>query len=367
MFSRSVLPHVSAVLLVLLWTLPTLGLLVSSLRTREAIGSSGWWQALTPQEITQMQRIALTPDQRTAGQATGQLLRPQERLLAWGVKAQAPRAFAPDQTISLAPDRSLTIRADGSYLLRAQSALNEPRGPQVFLTTRSAPRLSLQNYAKVIQAEGLGRAFLNTLAVTLPATILPIFFAAAAAYALAFLRFKGRALVFSVVVALLVAPLQISLIPLLSLLNTIGLGKGYLSVWLAHTGFGLPLAIYLLRNFMLGLPLVMIETARCDGAREGQIFWRIVLPLCRPALASFAIFQFLWVWNDLLVASVFLGNQPEQQVLTVALRGLLGARGGEWELLAASAFVSLALPLLIFFTLQKHLIRGLLAGSVKGG
>ncbi|MFT6451871.1 MAG: alpha-glucoside transport system permease protein [Halocynthiibacter sp.] len=158
-----------------------------------------------------------------------------------------------------------------------------------------------------------------------------------------------------------------SLIPLLKLHNSIGLGKSYLGIWMAHTGFGLPLAIYLLRNYIAGLPREIIESARVDGATDFEIFRRIILPLSFPALASFAIFQFLWVWNDLLVATVFLGNTEGQLVMTGQLRELLGSRGGDWEILASSAFVSIAVPLLVFFAMQKYLVRGLLAGSVKGG
>src|SRR5690606_21384320 len=145
--------------------------------------------------------------------------------------------------------------------------------------------------------------------------------------------------------------------------NSIGIGKGYLGIWLAHTGFGLPLAIYLLRNYMVGLPREIIESARVDGATEFQIFRRIILPLSFPALASFAIFQFLWVWNDLLVATVFLGNSADQLVMTGVLRELMGSRGGDWEILAASAFLSISVPLIVFFAMQKYLVRGLLAGS----
>ena len=168
----------------------------------------------------------------------------------------------------------------------------------------------------------------------------------------------------------LVVPLQMSLIPLLKIYNSAGQAfgfdpKSYIGIWLAHTGFGLPLAIYLLRNYMVGLPKEIMESARVDGATDFQIFTKIVLPLSFPALASFAIFQFLWTWNDLLVALVFLGPQDDKLVLTGRLVNLLGSRGGDWEILAASAFVSIAVPIFVFFALQKYLVRGLLAGSVK--
>ncbi|MEL7216150.1 MAG: carbohydrate ABC transporter permease, partial [Pseudomonadota bacterium] len=184
--------------------------------------------------------------------------------------------------------------------------------------------------------------------------------------------FPGRAFLVAVVVGLLVVPLQMSLIPLLSLYNSVGgvLGvpaKTYAGIWLAHTGFGLPLAIYLLRNYIAGLPKEVIESARVDGASDYGIFMRIVLPLSFPALASFSIFQFLWVWNDLLIARVFLTSQDDQMVLTGRLIELLGSRGGNWEILTASAFITIIVPLIVFFSMQRYLVRGLLAGSVKGG
>ncbi len=166
-------------------------------------------------------------------------------------------------------------------------------------------------------------------------------------------------------VGLLVVPLQLALIPLLKMHLAMGIGKSYLGIWLAHSAFGLPLAIYLLRNYMAGLPREIIESARVDGATDFQIFLKIILPLSFPALASFAIFQFLWTWNDLLVALVFLGSTEDQLVMTGQLKELMGSRGGDWELLATSAFISIAVPLIVFFAMQKYLVRGLLAGSVK--
>ena len=233
-----------------------------------------------------------------------------------------------------------------------------------------APRFTFDNYLSVLRAEGLGRSFLNSMTVAVPSTVIPILIAAFAAYALSWMQFPGRSLLIATVVGLLVVPLQMSLIPLLTIYNSAGqaLGfdpKSYIGIWLAHTGFGLPLAIYLLRNYMSGLPREIMESARVDGATDFQIFTKIVLPLSFPALASFAIFQFLWTWNDLLVALVFLGPQDDKLVLTGRLVNLLGSRGGDWEILAASAFVSFAVPVFVFFALQKYLVRGLLAGSVK--
>jgi len=225
---------------------------------------------------------------------------------------------------------------------------------------------TLENYSSVLTAEGFGNAFLNSLAVTIPATVIPITIAAFAAYAFAWMDFPGRQWIFVTVVALLVIPLQMALIPLLQLYTTFGLNGTFPAVWLAHTGFGLPLAIYLLRNYIGGLPSSLMESARIDGATHFEIFTKLVVPLSVPVLASFAIFQFLWVWNDLLVALVFLGGEPDVRVVTLALRDLNGSRGSQWHLLTAGAFVTMALPLAVFLMLQRYFVRGLTAGSVKG-
>ena len=248
----------------------------------------------------------------------------------------------------------------------------------VFAHPFDTAQWTLQNYRETLDAGGFGNAFLNSLAVTIPATVIPITIAAFAAYAFAWMDFRGRIVLFVVVVGLLVVPLQMALIPILSLyvrgaslwgiqiFPDLDLNGTYLGVWLAHTGFGLPLAIYLLRNYIGSLPSSIIESAKIDGADHFTIFWRLIVPLSVPALAAFAIFQFLWVWNDLLVALVFLGGGREVRVLTVALRELAGSRGETWHLLTAAAFVSMALPLAVFFSLQRYFVRGLTAGSVKG-
>ena len=218
----------------------------------------------------------------------------------------------------------------------------------------------------------MGEAFLNSLLVTIPAVVIPITIAAFAAYAFAWLEFPGRRIFFVVVVALMVVPLQMSLIPLLRLYVNIGDATGivlngeFLGVWLAHTGFGLPLAIFLLYGYISTLPREIIESAHVDGASPLTTFTRLVLPLSVPVIASFAIFQFLWVWNDLLVALVFLGTNPEKTVLTAKLSALVGERGQDWQLLTAGAFVSMLIPLIVFFSLQRYFVRGLTAGSVKG-
>jgi alpha-glucoside transport system permease protein len=227
-------------------------------------------------------------------------------------------------------------------------------------------RWTFENYSTVLASEGFGNAFLNSLAVTIPSTVIPITIAAFAAYAFAWMEFPGRQWIFVSVVALLVVPLQMALIPLLSIYVDVGLNQTFPAVWLAHTGFGLPLAIYLLRNYIGSLPSSLMESAHIDGATHFEIFTKLVVPLSVPVLASFAIFQFLWVWNDLLVALVFLGGNPDVQVVTLALRDLNGSRGEAWHLLTAGAFITMALPLLVFLTLQRYFVRGLTAGSVKG-
>ncbi|UCG24870.1 MAG: carbohydrate ABC transporter permease [Chloroflexota bacterium] len=231
---------------------------------------------------------------------------------------------------------------------------------------------TLENYERVMTTSGMGDAFVNSLLVTIPAVVIPITIAAFAAYAFAWLEFPGRRFLFVVVVGLMVVPLQMSLIPLLRLYVNVGdatgisLNGSLLGVWLAHTGFGLPLAIFLLFGYISSLPREIIESAHVDGASPLTTFTRLVLPLSVPVIASFAIFQFLWVWNDLLVALVFLGTNPQRAVLTAKLSALVGERGQDWHLLTAGAFVTMIIPLIVFFALQRYFVRGLTAGSVKG-
>ncbi|MGD8244945.1 MAG: carbohydrate ABC transporter permease [Anaerolineae bacterium] len=281
-------------LLVLAWTVPTLGLLVSSFRPRDEVNSTGWWTVVQdPTELT------------------------------------------------LDNYRQVLLGKDVSFV---------------------------DSEGNVIEASGdnLGRAFLNSMTVTVPATIIPILIAAFAAYGFAWMKFPGRRVFFIMVVALLVVPLQIALIPILRDYTRLDLNGTFLAIWLGHTGFGLPLAVYLLYNYISTLPRDILESAFIDGASPFTIFVRLILPLSVPALASFAIFQFLWVWNDLLVALVFIGSKPEVAVMTQALQEMVGSRGQDWHLLTAGAFITMLLPLIVFFSLQRFFVRGLLAGSVKG-
>jgi alpha-glucoside transport system permease protein len=245
------------------------------------------------------------------------------------------------------------------------------------------PNFTLDNYSRVLfQGSGstppLSQYFLNSLAITIPAAVIPLTLAIFAAYALAWFDFRGRDFIFLTIFALQVVPLQMSLIPLLQLFSgglhigtipiipSLGITGTFIPIWLAHTMFALPLAIFLLHNFIAQLPKELIEAARVDGADHFRIFRKIILPLSVPAIASFAIFQFLWVWNDLLVGLTFGGGKKSIAPLTVRLAELTGTRGGDWELLTAGAFVSIFVPLIVFFALQRYFVRGLLAGSVKG-
>jgi alpha-glucoside transport system permease protein len=262
--------------LCVLWTLPTVGLLVTSLRSRDAQAQTGWWTAL------------------------------------W----------------------------NGGW--------------------------TMENYRGVFNGTSIGDSFLNSVIVAIPATIIPIMFAAFAAYAFSFMNFKGKDILFILIVIVMVVPIQVAFQPMLNLLgpNGLGISGEYIGVWLLHTGFGMPLAIYTLRNYMSTLPRTVIESAKIDGASHFQTFWKLIVPMSVPALAAFAILQFLWVWNDLLIAKLFLTTQ--NSTVIVSLQGLLGAQGQGTEYLPAGAFISMLIPMIVFFTLQRYFVRGLTAGAVKG-
>ncbi|HEX9035699.1 MAG TPA: carbohydrate ABC transporter permease [Ktedonobacterales bacterium] len=269
---------VTAIVVVIgaLWSIPTLGLFISSFRTPAAIHSTGWWTSLLP---------------------------------PW--------------------------------------------------------QFTIENYQHVLSEQGLGQAFFNSLIIAIPGTILPVIVAAFAAYAFAWMKFPGRDWFFLTLVGLQVVPIQLTLIPILQIYTNLGITGTYLSVWIAHTAYGLPFAIYLLRNFFGALPADLMESARIDGAGHLRIFFSMLLPLSVPSLAALVIFQFMWVWNDLLVALIFLGGGPLAP-LTVKIASLVNSYGTNYEVLTAAAFISMALPLVIFFSLQRYFVRGILAGSVKG-
>lgn len=225
---------------------------------------------------------------------------------------------------------------------------------------------TLENYQQVLQAQGLGQAFLNSLIIAIPGTIIPVLVAAFAAYAFAWMEFPGRNWLFILIVALLVIPVQTTLIPILNIFTGVGLTGSYVAIWLAHTAYGLPFAVYLLRNFFGALPKDLFESAHIDGASHVRVFFNILLPLSVPSLASLVIFQFMWVWNDLLVALIFLGGSPQIAPITVTIANLVNSYGTNYQVLTSAAFISMALPLVIFFSLQRYFVRGMLAGSVKG-
>ena len=370
------LTHLALLVLVLIWTLPTAGLLISSLRDKDQLAVSGWWTALTTSETQGVTRIGTAEAQVEEGGRyfiRGNVFGTDtnKTVSAFGLSNSAPGAEPAGGSLPMPDGGAITVATDGAFEWSSDTPFTHTRGPRIFYASAIAPRFTIDNYIEVLTASGVGRSFINSFTVTIPATIIPILIAAFAAYALAWMRFPFRGLIVALVVGLLVVPLQMSLIPLLSLYNDIAKlfgaddGKTYLGVWLAHTAFGLPLAIYLLRNYMAGLPREIMESARIDGASHFQIFTGMVLPLSFPALASFAIFQFLWIWNDLLVALVFLGAQDDKVVLTGRLVNLLGTQGDNWELLTAGAFITIVVPLIVFFALQRYFVRGLLAGSVK--
>jgi alpha-glucoside transport system permease protein len=369
--------HIAVLIFVTIWTIPTLGILVSSLRDKNQIIASGWWNSFAGSVQTEAGRL---PPASAQTEKDGKFViegnlfeAPGNReIQAFGMRSQAPTEYPAGSVADLKDGVTLQVNADGSFALTSPVAFEGDRGQRVYFSASAPARFTTENYETVLLSEGIGRSFINSLTVTIPATVIPIMIAAFAAYALAWMRFPGRALIIAVIIGLLVVPLQMALIPLLQLYNGVGSffgvpSKTYLGIWLAHTGFGLPFAIYLLRSYMAGLPRELMESARIDGASDFEIFIKIVLPLSFPVLASFAIFQFLWVWNDLLVAIVFLGSGSDQLVLTGKLNALLGSRGGDWEILTTSAFITIIVPLIVFFSLQRYFVRGLLAGSVKGG
>jgi alpha-glucoside transport system permease protein len=342
--------------LVVLWTIPTLGMLVSSFRPEIEVKTTGWWTVF--------------PDPF-----------PESQLLA-GIVVLAIVAVVV-VIVGLIARLYLRLGRAGRIALPIVAVA----AAIALLMVSTDATFTLENYRQTFDAStsdspDMWQHFLNSLAITIPATVIPIAFAAFAAYAFAWMDFKGRDWLFVSVVAMLAVPIQLSLVPLLQLfvggahLTVFGetltlfpdldLAGTTTAVWLTHLGFGLPLAIFLLHNYISSLPADLFEAARIDGADHPTIFWRLVLPLSVPALAAFAIFQFLWVWNDYLVASTFLGTGSADAPMTVRLATLSGGRGQDWHLLTAAAFVSIALPLVVFFGLQRYFVRGLLAGSVKG-
>jgi len=357
---QQIIVNGALVLLVLVWMIPVIGLLVSSFRTRFDIQTSGWWSifphrewvlteklsteelGLDPNESMEIEGVTGTFDEFREGVATAdgkQIQWVGNKRLGW-IEVQEEK-WKVRWDFNLENYSQVLGGKDFEY--------NHPDGT-----------------VEIIPGDNFWGALFNSIAISIPATVIPILIAAFAAYGFAWIDFPGRKGLFVLVVALLVVPLQVALVPLLGDYKTLGLTGTFLAVWLAHTGFGLPLATYLLFNYISTLPRETLESAFIDGASHFTVFTRLILPLSVPALASFAIFQFLWVWNDYLVALIFLGGNPNFEVVTMRLAGIVGDRGQDWHLLTAGAFITMVLPLTVFFSLQRFFIRGLLAGSVKG-
>ncbi len=352
-------------ILCVLWATPTVGLFVSSFRVPLDVSNSGWWKILPHRDWVQVREYDVASD--FSGYSKGDLIQ---------IEGSQPATFSQWQD---------GVQIDNNTRIIWLGTLKVGRIEIQERAWATDFNLTLQNYQEVLfgqevtyetslgedtktvvqKDEPLINAFLNSLIVTIPATIIPILMATMAAYAFAWLRFKGRTLFFTIVVILLVVPLQIALVPLLRDFSALGINGTFLSVWIAHTGFGMPLAVYLLYNYISQLPRETLESAFIDGASHFTVFTRMILPLSVPVIFSFAIFQFLWVWNDYLVALTFLGGESTV-VLTQRLVDLQGSRGLSLHLLPPAAFVSMILPLIIFLALQRFFVRGLLAGSVKG-
>ncbi len=348
------------VVICLVWIIPALGILITSFRDSQDIFTSGWWTIFPHQgyvdsgtinlpagtDVNSPMTIPGVPGQYTYDQLKASITTADGRRLTW---------FGNKRTLQINVSKLQWVGFNANLTTKNyEDVLN---GGTVNYTDA--------NGNNIIRAgDNLLGSFLNSVAVAVPATIIPILIAAFAAYGFAWLNFPGRKLLFTFVVALLVVPLQIALVPIVQDYTKLDLNGTYLAVWLAHTGFGLPLAVYLLFNYISTLPREILESCYIDGASHFTIFTRLILPLSIPALASFAIFQFLWVWNDYLVALVFLGSKT--LVLTVSLANMVGEKGQDWQLLTSGAFISMLLPLAVFFALQRYFVRGLLAGSVKG-
>lgn len=346
------------ILICLVWIVPALGVFITSFRNSQDIFTSGWWTVFPHRGYVKTTEIKIDPSVDVNGPieiegitSTFEELRegvtlPDGRKLTWYGNKRT-RLVEVEELTWTGFSTALTLENYSNVLGGKEFRFKDASGQDI-----------------IRKGSDLSGAFVNSIAVAVPSTIIPILIAAFTAYGFAWMNFPMRPLLFTIVVALLVVPLQIALVPILQDYTRINLNGTFLSIWLAHTGFGLPLAIYLLFNYIGELPRDLLESAFIDGASQFTIFTRLILPLSIPALASFAIFQFLWVWNDYLVALVFLGDQ--NRVVTMALAGMVGEKGNDWHLLTSGAFISMILPLVVFFALQRYFVRGLLAGSVKG-
>lgn len=379
--------HFIIIFTIIIWIVPTLGLLVTSLRPPQAVNSTGWWTILSaPQgseEYTQYCAACHAADGTalpTADLTNPDLINQYPRslqllaMLRKDINGKPHMGEIPLPKAQEAADITSYLRnisgiqpAKKLTLNNYTDALVGYRGTSTYTeacATGTQPPDIHCNTSDLLNSRGMGRAFVNSLIVTIPATILPILFAAFAGYAFAWLEFKGRFLLFSILVGLQVIPLQMTLVPISRFYAQVGLNGTFLGVWLFHTGFGMPYAIYLMRNFLGTLPRDLFESAYLDGASHWTVFRQLVIPLATPSIASLGIFQFLWVWNDLLVALVFLGGTTP--VMTYQISNMVTSLGSGWQVLTAAAFLSMLLPMIVFFSLQRYFVRGMLAGAVKG-
>jgi len=384
---KSLPVHIILIALCIMWLVPSLGLLVTSFRPVQDINETGWWTIFSkPKGYEEFQTYcASCHGEGGAAISTADLTDPdlvQDYRRSFSLLASLERDIdgqphmgdisVPDEqtaaTIAAYMRRISGIEARPKFTLSNYiDAIVGYRGNTTYQQDCADGTQAVDLYCDfrdITNSRGMGRAFLNSLSVAIPSTILPILFASFAAYAFSWMNFKGRQWMFALLVGLQVVPLQMTLIPISRLYAQFGLNGTFLGIWLFHTGFGLPYAIYLMRNFMGSLPREIFESAYLDGASHWTAFYRLAIPLSVPAIASLAIFQFLWIWNDLLVALVFLGGQ--HPVLTYQIGNMVTSLGSGWHLLTAAAFISMALPMLVFLFLQRYFVRGLLAGSVKG-
>ena len=384
--------HIIVIFTIILWIVPTLGLLITSLRPRQAVNNSGWWTVFSTSSApgaaeynqycaschgadgTALPAADLTnPDLVRQYSRSLQLL----ALLRRDINGQPHMGDTPlpsPQEAADITDYLETFSGTGTSTANSNFTFNNYldaivgyRGTGTYTAACEAgtqPADLHCNLSDILNPRGMGRAFINSLFVTIPATFLPILFAAFAGYAFAWLDFKGRFLLFAILVGLQVVPLQMTLVPISRFYAQAGLNGTFLGVWLFHTGFGMPYAIYLMRNFLGTLPRDLFESAYLDGASHWTAFRQLVIPLAMPAIASLGIFQFLWVWNDLLVALVFLGGTTP--VMTYQISNMVTSLGSGWQVLTAAAFLSMLLPMIVFFSLQRYFVRGMLAGAVKG-
>lgn len=348
------------ILLVIIWTIPTIGLFISSFRDRTDIQTTGWWTIFPHKtwkvtETIKPSDLGLDPDSvMTVAGVTGTfeelragIQTPDGARVQWVGNKRIGVIQIQENIWNVNWELSIT-----NYLQVLQGKDFEYQRPD--------------GTVEVIPGDDFSGALFNSLAVSIPATVIPILIAAFAAYGFAWMNFGGKRFFFILIVALLVVPLQLALVPILRDYTKLQLNGTFLAIWLAHTGFGLPLATYLLFNYISQLPRETLESAFMDGASHFTVFTKLILPLSVPALASFAIFQFLWVWNDYLVALIFLGGNRTTEVVTMRLANIVGSRGNDWHLLTAGAFITMILPMIVFFSLQRYFVRGILAGSVKG-